>query len=40
MTDCKELLSNIEKIHTTEMGEERIRRNLSLGKELAGARNK
>lgn len=34
MTDCKELLSNIEKIHTTEMGEERIRRNLSLGKEI------
>ena len=34
MTDCKELLNNIEKIHTTPMGEERIRRNLFLGEEL------
>ena len=35
MTDCKELLLNIEKIHTTAMGEDRIRRNLSLGNEIA-----
>ena len=31
MIDSKILLSNINKIHTTKMGMERIRRNLSLG---------
>lgn len=29
-----ELLENIEKLHTTPMGVERIRRNLSLGEDL------
>ena len=32
MEDKKILLDNIEKIHTTEMGADRIRRNLALGK--------
>ena len=29
-----ELLENIEKLHTTTMGVERIRRNLSLGEDV------
>ena len=29
-----ELLENIEKLHTTPMGVERIRRNLSLGEDV------
>lgn len=31
--DKKELLGNIDKIHTTESGEERVRKNLRLGSE-------
>lgn len=31
MTDKKVLLDNIDKIHTTELGVERIKRNLKLG---------
>lgn len=31
-TDSSILLSNIDKLHTTELGDIRIRRNLSLGK--------
>lgn len=30
----KELLDNIERIHTTDMGKARIRRNLSLGDDI------
>ena len=33
MEDRERLLSSIDKIHTTEMGEERIRRNLNLQEE-------
>ena len=31
--DSRELISNLDKIHTTELGEERIRKNLSLDVE-------
>ena len=37
MEDKKILLDNIEKIHTTEMGADRIRRNLALGKTVPDA---
>lgn len=34
MKNENELLENLEKIHTTPMGAERIRRNLALGGEI------
>ena len=34
MTKSNELLENLNLLHTTSMGEERIRRNLGLGTEI------
>ncbi len=34
MKNENELLENLDKIHTTPMGAERIRRNLALGREI------
>ena len=35
MKNGSELLQNLDKLHTTPMGVERIRRNLSLGTEIS-----
>ena len=34
MKESNELLQNLDKLHTTPMGVDRIRRNLELGKEI------
>ena len=34
MTKSNELLENLNQLHTTPMGVDRIRRNLGLGKEI------